>query len=75
MTLKDQQRMVHVLSVRAVEETELRLAVGRIIGGIDIEQDFPTLPDLSGTGRDKLLAPSVTRAHPNRGRERSFPSG
>ncbi|HYW37757.1 MAG TPA: hypothetical protein VE957_06560 [Terriglobales bacterium] len=45
-----------MLSVSAVEETELLLAVGGIVGGIEIEQDLTTLANLVGTETNELLA-------------------
>jgi hypothetical protein len=37
VTLKDQQRMIHMLVIAAVEEAELLLAVRWILGGIAIQ--------------------------------------
>ena len=39
--------MVHVLVVAAVEETELLLAVRRIVSGIDVQQNFAALAYLT----------------------------
>jgi hypothetical protein len=66
--------MVHVLSVSPVEKTELLLAVGGIVGGVEIEQDLATLADLSGTETDELLAPSVTQMYQIAGAGRVFPA-
>ena len=46
VTLKDQQRVIHVLVITTIEEAELLLGVSWIVGGIDIEQDLPSSPDL-----------------------------
>jgi len=56
VALENQHGMIHVLSVSAVEETELLLAVGGIVGGIEIEQDLTTLANLVGTETNELLA-------------------
>src|SRR5215470_11379018 len=61
--LEDQHRMVPVLPVGAVEETELLLPVGGIIGGIEIEQDLAALSDLVATEANELLAPGVAQVH------------
>src|SRR5438552_5169642 len=37
VTLEDQHRVIHVLTVGAVEEAELLLAVGGIVGGVEIK--------------------------------------
>ena len=49
VTLEDQHRMIHALAVSAVEEAELLLAVGRIVSGVEIEQDLAALADLLTT--------------------------
>ena len=46
MPLEDQERVIHVLVVGSIEEAQLLLAVGGIVGGIDIQQDFAALPNL-----------------------------
>jgi hypothetical protein len=51
VALEDKHGVIHVLSVSTIEEAELLLTVGGIIGRVDIEQDFATLADLV-TGRD-----------------------
>jgi len=38
--LEDQHGVIHVLAAGSVEEAELLLAVGRIVGGIEVEQKF-----------------------------------
>ena len=43
--VKDEERMIHVLFVIAVEEAELLLAVGGVIGGVHVDDD-----DLPGAG-------------------------
>src|SRR6059036_2064967 len=46
VTFEDQHGVIHVLAVSAVEEAELLLAVGGIVGGIEVEQDLTALADL-----------------------------
>jgi hypothetical protein len=38
--------MIHVLVITTIEEAELLLAVSWIVGGIDIQQDLSSFPDL-----------------------------
>ncbi len=40
MSLEDEQRVVHVGVVVPVEEAERLLAVGRILGGVDVQDDL-----------------------------------
>src|SRR5438270_13481679 len=56
VTLEDQHGVIHVLAVGAVEEAELLLAVGRIVGGVEIEQDLTALADLIAAEAYELLA-------------------
>ena len=46
VTLKDQQRMIHVLVITTIEKAELLLPVSRIVRGINIEQNLSSFPDL-----------------------------
>src|SRR6201987_91591 len=46
MPLEDQERVIHLLVVSSIEEAQLLLSVGGIVGGIHIEQDFAALPNL-----------------------------
>ena len=46
VTLKDPQGVIHVLVITTIEKAELLLPVSGIVGGIDIEQDLPSFPDL-----------------------------
>ena len=46
VTLKDQQGVIHVLVITAVEEAQLLLSMSWIVGGINIEQDLSSFPDL-----------------------------
>jgi len=46
VTLKDQQGVIHVLVITTIEKTELLLPVSGIVGGIDIQQDLSSFPDL-----------------------------
>src|SRR5215472_5220236 len=43
VALEDEYGMIHVLAVGTVEKAELLLAVGGIVGGVEIEQDLPAL--------------------------------
>src|SRR5256885_1250395 len=63
VAFEDQHGMIHVLAVGSVEEAELLLAVGRIVGGIEIEQDLAALQDLLAAEADELLAQPVVPAH------------
>jgi len=55
VTLENQHGMVHVLVVAAVEETELLLAVRRIVSGIDVQQNFAALAYLPATETNELI--------------------
>jgi hypothetical protein len=46
VAFEDQHGVIHVLAVGAVEEAELLLAVGGIVGGIDVEQNLAALANL-----------------------------
>ena len=74
VSFKDQHGMIHVLTVNAVEEAELLLAVSGIVGGIEIEQDLAALQDLVATAADEVLAPEVVQAHPIASRGNVFPT-
>ena len=63
VALEDQHGVIHVLAVSAVEEAELLLAMSRIVGGIDIEQNLAALADLVATETDELLAEQVVDVH------------
>jgi hypothetical protein len=45
VAFEDQHGVIHVLAVGAVEKAQLLLAVGGIVGGIDIQQDLAALAD------------------------------
>ena len=40
VALEDQQGMIHVLVVGTVEEAELLMTIGGVVGGIHIEEDL-----------------------------------
>ena len=63
MTLKDQHGVTHVLAATRVEEAELLLAMGGIIGGVDIEQDLAELADLLATDVNRLIEQGVVQPH------------
>ena len=55
--------MIHVLAVSAVEEAELLLAMGGIVGGIEVEQDLAALANLLAAQSDELLPQPVVEAY------------
>src|SRR5215469_3566326 len=59
VAFEDQQRVIHVLVVAGVEEAQLLLSVGRIVGGIDIEQDLASFPDLLPANLHKPIEQSI----------------
>src|SRR6516162_11148473 len=59
VALEDQQGVIHVLVVAAVEEAQLLLSVGRIVGGIDIEQDLSSFPNLFPADLHKPIEQSI----------------
>ena len=72
--LEDQQRVIHVLVVGAIEEAQLLLSVGGIVGGIDIEQDFAALPNLLSAEAYEGVEPAIVSADELAGRGRVFPA-
>src|SRR5713101_656395 len=74
VALEDQHGVIHVLAVSAVEEAELLLAVGGIVGGIEIEQDLVALTDLVAAEADELLAEQVVPVHQLAGGRRVLPA-
>src|SRR5205807_9750743 len=63
VTLENQHGMVHVLGVGAVEETVLLLAVRRIVGGIDVQQNLAALADLPATETNELIQERIVQMH------------
>ena len=63
MTLEDQHGVIHMLAISPVEETELLLAVGGIVGGVEIEQDLAALANLLAAQSDELLPQPVVQAY------------
>ena len=59
VTLEDQQGVIHVLVIATVEETELLLTIGWIVGGIDIEQDLSPLAHLFSAEFHKPIEQSI----------------
>jgi len=74
VTLENQHGMVHVLVVGAVEETELLLAVRRIVGGIDIQQNLAALADLPATETNELIQERIVQMHQAAGGRCVFPA-
>src|SRR5581483_9963800 len=63
VALEDQHGVIHVLTIGAVEETELLLAVSGIVGGIDVEQDLAALPHLLATDADEDFQQGIIQTH------------
>src|SRR5579864_7774706 len=74
MPLEDQERVIHVLVVGAIEEAQLLLSVGGIVGGIDIEQDFATLPNLLSAEANESIEGTIVSADELAARGRVFPA-
>src|ERR1700750_3348906 len=74
MPLEDQQRVIHVLVVGAIEEAQLLLSVSGIVGGIDIEQDFATLPNLLSAEADESIEGTIVSAYELAARGCVFPA-
>jgi hypothetical protein len=74
MTLKDQQGVIHVLVITAVEETELLLPVRWIVGGINIEQDLSPLANLFSANLHKPIEQSILQAEEIARRWRVLPA-
>ena len=68
VALEDEYGMIHVLAVGTVEKAELLLAVGGIVGGVEIEQDLPALTDLVTAKTDELLRQMSLRRTRSRAR-------
>lgn len=52
-----------MLAESAVEEDELLLAMGRIVDGVDVEQNLSTLADLVAADLDELPAQQIVGEH------------
>jgi hypothetical protein len=63
-----------VLAVGAVEKTELLLAVGGVVGGIEVEQNLTALAHLIAAETDELLDQSVVEVHQVAGARRVLPA-
>jgi len=74
VTLEDQHGVIHVLAVGAVEEAELLLAVGGIVGGIDVQQDLAALANLLAAKSEELLQQGVVQLHQIASRRRVLPA-
>ncbi|HTC79795.1 MAG TPA: hypothetical protein VK657_14365, partial [Terriglobales bacterium] len=66
--------MIHMLAVGSIEEAELLLAVSRIVGGIEIEQELAALANLVAAEADELLAQPVVGVHQIAGGRRVLPA-
>ena len=74
VTLKDQQRVIHVLAIATIKEAELLLSVSRIVGGIDIEQDLSPFADLFPANLHKPIQQSILQSEEIARRRASSPS-
>jgi len=74
VAFEDQHGVIHVLAVGAVEKTELLLAVGGVVGGIEIEQNLPALAHLVAAETDELLDQSVVEVDQVAGARRVLPA-
>ncbi len=72
VALEDQHGVIHVLVVGAVEEAELLLAMGGIVGGIEIQQDLTAFADLLAAETNELLQQQRRSGVPDRGAEGAF---
>src|SRR5580765_7620245 len=59
VTLKDQQRVIHVLVIATVEEAELLLPVRWIVSGIDIQQNLSSFANLFSADLHKPIEQSI----------------
>src|SRR6266702_385030 len=74
VALEDQHGVIHVLAVGAVEEAELLLAVGGIVGGVDVEQNLAALPDLVAAETNEQVQQRVVQLHHIASRRRVLPA-
>ena len=74
VALEDQHGVIHVLVVSAVEEAELLVAVGGIVGGIEIEEDLAGLQDFAAAQTNELPTESVAEADKIASGRRVFPA-
>jgi hypothetical protein len=63
-----------MLVVGPVEEAELLLAMGGIVGGVDIQQDLAALANLFCAEAKELIEQGVVQAHQIAGRRRILPT-
>ena len=61
VALEDEHGVIHMLVVGAVEEAELLLAVGGIVGGIEIEQNLTALAHLVAAETDNCSSKASLR--------------
>src|SRR4030095_16670775 len=74
VTLKDQQRVIHVLIITTIEETELLLPVRRIVGGINIQQDLSPFVNLFSADLHKPIEQSILQLEEIARRGRVLPA-
>jgi hypothetical protein len=61
VALEDEHGVVHMLVVDSVEEAELLLAMGGIVGRVHIQQDFAALANLLSTQAHELIEQGVVK--------------
>jgi hypothetical protein len=74
VTLEDQRGVVHMLMVARIEKAELLLAMSRIVGGVDIQQDLAALMDLLCAEANVLIEQGIVQAQQIAGGLCIFPS-
>ena len=74
VSLKDQQRVIHVLAIATIKEAELLLPVRGIVGGIDIQQDLSSFADLFPADLHKPIQQSILQLEQVARRGRVLPA-
>jgi hypothetical protein len=74
VSLKDQQRVIHVLAISTIKEAELLLSVSGIVGGIDIQQDLSSLANLFPADFQKPIQQSILQSEQIARRRRVLPA-
>ena len=74
VALKSQQGMIHVLIVGTVEEAELLMTMGGIVGGIHIQEDLTATSDLWTTNAHEPIEQSLLQQEDLASRGRVLPS-
>jgi hypothetical protein len=74
VTLENQQWMIHVLIVGTVEEAKLLMTIGRVIGGIHIQEDLTASSDLWTTDAHEPIEQNLLQQDDLASRGRVFPT-